>query len=225
MSAPAFGLLIAVICILAGWGMMALTVYAGHTFWLVLGVLGFPLVAPFAAIGTYEVSRRLSTGQQVKVGDIAKVLWLERGRQMPLLSASMVVVLLFWFFLGHMIFALFLGLKPMTNIMTSADVFLSGDGLIMLGMGTVVGACFALLLYSVCVVGLPMLLDREVDYVTALINSIGLVVKFPVLMIGWAAFIAIVLFVAMVPMFLGLIIVLPWLGSASWHVYDGLKED
>ena len=151
-------------------------------------------------------------------------LWREKGGQLPFLSALMMVALLFWFFLGHMIFALFLGLKPMTNIMSSADVFLSVDGLMMLGLGSAVGAVFALLLYAICVLGLPLLLDREVDYVTAMLRSIGVVASNPVVMIGWAAFIAVVLFVAMLPAFLGLLVVLPWLGHASWHVYAGLRD-
>lgn len=222
-AAPAFGLIVAVLCLVAGWGLVGLTAWAGHTFWFVLGVFGFPLAAPFAALGTYEVSRLRGLGQHPSVGRVLQVLWTERGRQLPLLCALMMVMLLFWFFLGHMIFALFLGLKPMTNIMSSASVFLSMDGLMMLGLGTVVGAGFALLLYAICVIGLPLLLDREVDYVTAMITSFGVVAANPVVMLAWAAFIAVVLILAMIPAFLGLIIVLPWLGHASWHVYAALK--
>lgn len=224
-AAPAFGLIVAALSLLAGWGMAALTVWAGHTFWLVLGVFGFPLVAPFAALGTYEVSRLRGLGETPSVGRVAAVLWAERGRQLPLLCALMMVMLLFWFFLGHMIFALFLGLKPMTNIMSSASVFLSMDGLVMLALGSAVGAAFGLLLFAICVMGLPMLLDREVDYVTAMIGSFKVVSAHPLVMIGWAAFIAVMLVLAMVPAFLGLLVVLPWLGHASWHVYAALRLD
>ena len=222
-AAPAYGLLVAGLCLLAGWSMAGITVWSGHTFWLVLGVFGFPLFAPFAALGTYEVSRLRALGQRPTVGQVLRVLRLELGRQLPLLSALMMTVLLFWFFLGHMIFALFLGLKPMTNIMSSAAVFLSADGLMMLAMGTAIGGAFATLLYAICVLSLPMLLDREVDYVTAMIGSIGMVVAHPVAMLAWAALIAGLLFVAMLPVFLGLLVVLPWLGHASWHVYAALK--
>ena len=225
LAAPAFGLLVAFLCLLTGWGMIALTVWAGHTFWLVLGVFGFPLAAPFAALGTYEVSRLRGLGERPTVGRVVRVLWAELGGQLPFLSALMMVALLFWFFLGHMIFALFLGLKPMTNIMSSADVFLSIDGVMMLGLGSAVGAVFGLLLYAMCVIGLPLLLDREVDYVTAMLRSISIVIANPVVMIGWAAFIAVLLLIAMVPAFLGLLIVLPWLGHTSWHVYAGMRDN
>jgi uncharacterized membrane protein len=214
--------MVGAICVLAGWVLIGLTMWSGHTFWLVLAVFGFPMVAPFAAIGTYEVSRRRAQGAAGDLRTIARVLWQERARQLPWLSALMMFVLLFWFFLGHMIFALFLGLKPMTNIMSSVEVFLSANGLLMLLMGGVVGGGFALLIYAVCVVGVPMLLDREVDYVTALLRSIGLVAAHPGVMLGWAVVIAALLFLAMVPGFLGLLVVLPWLGHASWHLYDGL---
>ena len=78
-------------------------------------------------------------GERPTVGAVLARLWREKGGQLPFLSALMMVELLFWFFLGHMIFALFLGLKPMTNIMSSGDVFLSANGLMMLGLGSAVG--------------------------------------------------------------------------------------
>ena len=223
-EAPAFGLFTAIMSLAAGWAVTVLTVSAGHTFWLVLGVFGFPLAAPFAALGTYEVSRLRGLGETPTFAGVMRVLWAERRRQLPPLCALMMFLLLFWFFLGHMIFALFLGLKPMTNIMSSADVFLSLDGLMMLGLGSAVGGAFALLLYAICVIGLPMLLDREVDYVTALLTSIGLVVANPLVMLGWAAFITMLLLLAMMPAFLGVLVVLPWLGHASWHVYAELRQ-
>lgn len=223
MAAPVFGIAVGVLCVLTGWALAGLTIWAGHTFWFVLGVFGFPLAAPFAALGTYEVSRLRGRGETPTVGRVLRVLWAELGRQVPPLGALIMSALLFWFFLGHMIFALFLGLKPMTNIMSSADVFLSADGLMMLALGSFVGGIFAVLLYAICVIGLPLLLDREIDYVTALLRSIALVRAYPVVMLGWAAVIAALLFVALLPAFLGLLVVLPWLGHASWHVYALLK--
>lgn len=223
LAAPAFGLVAAAVCVLAGWMMVAITVASGNTFWFVLAVFAFPMAAPFAAFGTYEVSRRRARGASTGVVDILKVLWGERSGQLPWLNGLMVVVLLFWFFLGHMIFALFLGLKPMTNIMSSGEVFLSPNGLAMLAMGSFIGGCFALLFYGVCVIGLPMLLDRDVDYVTAMIKSMGIVINNPVPMLAWAALVAVALFIGMLPGFLGLLLVLPWLGHASWHLYAGLK--
>jgi uncharacterized membrane protein len=119
-----------------------------------------------------------------------------------------------------MIFALFLGKATMTNVTSSLAVFLTPEGMMMLVFGTAVGAIFATLLYALTVVSLPMLLDdREVDFVTAMLTSVALVRENPVVMLGWGAFIAVLLFVGMVPGFLGLFVVLPLLGHASWHLY------
>jgi uncharacterized membrane protein len=136
------------------------------------------------------------------------------------MAAVIVVFFLFWNFLSHMIFALFLGKATMTNVTSSLAVFLTPEGMMMLVFGTAVGAIFATLLYALTVVSLPMLLDdREVDFVTAMLTSVALVRENPVVMLGWGAFIAVLLFVGMVPGFLGLFVVLPLLGHASWHLY------
>ena len=134
------------------------------------------------------------------------------------------MVFLFWFFIGHMIFALFLGLSTMTNISSSYEVFLTANGLIMLAVGTGVGALFALLLYMITVIALPLLLDREVDFVTAMITSFQFVLARPVPMLAWAAIIAATTFAALLPWFLGLFVALPVLGHASWHVYRLASE-
>ncbi|MBY5932857.1 DUF2189 domain-containing protein [Tateyamaria omphalii] len=218
-AAPGFGILTGLSAVIAGWALLGLTIWAGHTFWLILAVFGFPLVAPLCALGTYEVSRRIGRGESAGVGDVLARLRRERGRQLPWLSMLMVVALLFWFFLGHMIFALFLGLKPMVNVTSSFEVFLTPDGLMMMALGTVVGGIFAFIFFAMCVLGLPLLLAREVDYMTAILASWGHVQAHMLPMLTWAALIVVLMFLAMLPGLIGLIIVLPWLGHASWHIY------
>ena len=135
------------------------------------------------------------------------------------MAAMIVVYFLFWNFLSHMIFALFLGNAVMTNVSSSLAVFLSPQGLAMLTFGTIVGAVFATLLFCLTVVSLPMLMEREVDFVTAMLTSFALVRENPAVMLGWGALIAICLFLGMLPGFLGLFLVLPLFGHASWHLY------
>jgi uncharacterized membrane protein len=107
----------------------------------------------------------------------------------------------------------------MTNVSSSLQVFLTPNGMMMLAAGSVVGALFALLLYMITVISLPLLLDREVDFVTAMIASFSYVQANFVLMMLWAAGIAVLTFAALLPGFTGLFLVLPLLGHATWHIY------
>ena len=81
------------------------------------------------------------------------------------------------------------------------------------------GAALSLILFSLTVVSFPLLLDREVDCVTAMVTSVRAVVTSPVPMIGWAAIIVVLLIVSSIPYFLGLLVTLPVLGHATWHLY------
>ena len=216
-TAPLFGLFFSAVYVLGGFAMIGLG--AGHVTWVIATSLGFPLIAPFAAAGLYEVSRRIERGQPLDWGAVLGVVWAERGRQLPWLGAIITFYFLFWTFLAHMLFALTMGLGGMEVVAEDWRVLLSPDGLTLIGVQAAVGGVLAFLLFSLMAVSLPLVLDREVDFVTAMLTSLAVVRRNPVVMIGWAATIAVLSLMALAPWFLGLMVVLPVLGHATWHIY------
>ena len=217
--APVLGLAFSAVYVLGGWLIAFAMTAKGQVWWTLPASAGFPILGPFIACGFYEISRRLESAEPLVASEIFGVIFRQKDRQIPAIAAVIVVYFLFWNFLSHMIFALFLGNAVMTNVSSSLAVFLSPQGLAMLAFGTAVGAGFATLLFCLTVVSLPMLLDREVDFVTAMLTSFALVRENPVVILGWGALIAVSLFLAMLPGFLGLFVVLPLFGHASWHLY------
>lgn len=218
-GAPLLGLVFSAVYVLGGWLITWAMTARGQVWWTLPASAGFPILGPFIACGYYEISRRLEAGEPLAAGAIFGVIFRQKDRQIPAMAAVIVVYFLFWNFLSHMIFALFLGNAVMTNVSSSLAVFLTPQGLTMLAFGTAVGAAFATLLFCLTVVSLPMLLDREVDFVTAMLTSFALVRENPRVMLGWGALIAVSLFLGMLPAFLGLFVVLPLFGHASWHLY------
>lgn len=223
--APAFGLLFSAFYVAGGLVLTAVALASGQEWWLMPFIVGFPLIAPFAATGLYDVSRRIEAGQPLSWPHVIRVVFAQKDRQLPSMAMVILLLFMFWVFVAHTVFALFMGVSSLTNITSSAEMLLQGRGLLMLAVGCVIGAGFAGFLFAATVVGLPLLMDREVDFITAIITSFQAVAANPVVMLVWAAMIAGVLFAAILPAFLGLFVALPVLGHASWHIYRQLLPD
>lgn len=217
MACPQFGLAIAAVYVIAGIGITYALYAYGEAIWLVPAIACFPLIAPFTAVGIYEVSRKREAGLPISWRAVLGAL---RGRgddQIMGLGVIIFVIMSFWVILAHGIFYIFLADAGMTQ--ENLAFLTTTSGLLMLLVGSAVGGGIALFTFCLTVMSLPMLLDRDVDLITAMIASWKTVSRNRPVMLLWAALIAVMLFAASVPGFLGLLLVLPLLGHASWHLY------
>ncbi|MEZ5693244.1 MAG: DUF2189 domain-containing protein [Altererythrobacter sp.] len=217
LAHPLYGLFFASFYVGAGLFLYVALVEWGQRAWLIPITAGFPLIAPFTAVGLYEVSRRRELGEPLGWGPVLGAL---RGRgddQIFMMGGIVFVAFSFWMIVAHGVFAIFLAESGIGS--ESLEIFTTTAGMMMLVVGSIIGGLMALAFYAVTVMSLPMLVDREVDFLTAIIVSLGTFRSNRFIMLVWAAVIALLLFVAMVPAFLGLLVVLPVLGHATWHLY------
>lgn len=214
---PAYGLFFAAFYALAGMFLYYALFSLGEVAWLVPAAAGFPLLSPFAAVGLYEVSRRREVGLPMSWRAVLGALGGRGDQQILMVGVILFVAFAFWIMLAHGIYAIFMAKSGVGA--ETLDALLTPAGIAMLAVGGLVGALMALAFYAMTVVSLPLLVDREIDFITAIIVSLATVRSNTGVLLAWALFIAAALFAAMVPLFLGLFIVLPVLGHATWHLY------
>lgn len=223
-AAPGYGLFFGGVYVVGGLLLWALSRLVGNAGVLVPLAFAFPLLGPFLAIGLYEVSRRREAGEPLDRSAILGAVFRQRDGQMPFMGVVILFLALSWLVLARVTFALILSGDAMTNIFTTREAIFTLEGIVMLAIVTVLGAAFALLVFAITVVSMPLLLDREIDIVTATITSVQAVIENVRPMMMWAAIVVAMLVVAMLPAFLGLLIALPVLGHGTWHLYRAVVE-
>lgn len=129
-----------------------------------------------------------------------------------------------WMYQVRLLLALFLGNAGSFASLNEffQIVFSTTEGVLFLVVGNVIGVALSLILFSITVVSFPLVLDRDVDFVTAMITSVRAVAMNPVPMLGWAAIVVALLVISTLPLFLGLVVSVPILGHATWHLYRKL---
>ncbi len=217
--APKYGLFFGLVFSVVGIAITMALFRGDVSYWIFPFAAGFPVIGPFAAVGLYEVSRRLEAGEEVSWGPVLSAGFRHGNSQLPMYAVFAIMAFLAWLVLARVIFAVSFGTASMTNVMTSLDIFFTGPGLAMLFIGTIVGAALAVLMFSVSVIAVPLLLDQDIDVVTAMITSLKTIVENREAMVFWGVIVAAAIIVAMLPLFLGMILVFPVLGHGSWHIY------
>ena len=212
--APAIGLFYGLCFILMSW---ALTVVFERAPPYVLGLSGaFLLIGPFMCLGLYRVSQQLEAGGRPDFAD-SVFAWQTRTAQLGIFGFVLLVLEMLWARATLVVFAV--TFDGMPDFKGSLLALLDPENLSFIVAWSMLGAVFAALIFSVSVVSIPMILHRPTDAVSAGLTSMRLVLGQPVVMLCWGLMIAVLVTAATLPWFVGLLIVGPVIGHASWHAY------
>ncbi len=207
----------------AGFALSACFVYAliatGHDYILFPALAGFMIVAPLLAIGLYEKSRAIEEGRPVSLRAMVFVR-PRAGAQVFFLGFLLCMLMLLWMRAAVLLYALFFGVTAFPGLDHIVPMlFGTPYGWLMLAVGSAVGGLFAAFAFAVSMFSVPMLLDRPVDALTAMASSMRLVWNNLAPLLAWGFIVCLFFAVCVATGLIGLILLFPWLGHATWHAY------
>ena len=206
----------------AAMGWMLLAMFQHAPAWVLALSAGFLLVGPFMCLGLYDASRRLERGERPDLG-ASLTAWDTRTGTMAIFGGVLLILEMLWGRASLIVFAV--SFDGMPDFKGSLLALLNPDNLQFIVAYLLVGGLFAGLIYAVSVVSIPMILDRQTDAISAGLTSLRLVLNQPAVMLFWGALITVIVVLAMLPWFAGLLVAGPVLGHASWHAYRAAVGD
>jgi uncharacterized membrane protein len=220
MRVPTASLLHGVLVTAGGWIILGITL---HYWYLLPGACsGFLLIGPIVATGLYELSRQLEAGCRPGISDVFAA-WKRGTRPLMWLGLLLVLAGTAWVLVSAVLFALFVS-APITGLESVVRYIVLSQGSALFPVWITLGGLGAALVFAGTVVSAPLLLDRDVDMVSALLTSVRTVGENPIAMALWATLIMLATGLAMLTLMLGFVLVIPWIGHATWHAYRDLVD-
>ena len=218
-AAPWCGLIVGAFYMVSGWILVLLLLQFHLPFLVYPLVAGFALIAPFTAASFYAASSMIERKEPLSPARVIGAVRHAAKRDLGWMALVTVFALFIWMDIAALLFFGFLGLNPGSVQDILREIFTTPAGLLFLLIGNGAGAFLALFVFSISVTSFPMLFDRDVDFVTAMVTSVQVVTKNPRAMIAWCVTIACLVGISLLSGLVALPVILPVLGHASWHLY------
>ena len=204
------------------WGMALIvrSVFLNNPGFTLSAISGCLLVGPFLAMGLYDASKRMERGLMPSVEE-SMTCWRPHIRSLGMLVMLIIVMELLWGRASLVVFAVSFdtGLPSNTGVL---EVIFNPENIGFVFVYLIVGGFFAGLIYASTVVAIPLILDHDLDAITACLRSFHVFLHETPVMVAWGACIVALVLLALWPYCMGLLVIGPWLGYASWHAYRGM---
>ncbi len=218
-AAPLYGLFFGGFYALGGWFLLFLLNYLDIHFYIYPLATGFAMIAPFVAAGCYEVSRRRETGVALSWAGVLGSLRRAGGKDLVYMVIVTTFSYIIWLNIAAVLYVIFFGLRPLGFLELVNAILTTPGGFMFFAIGNLIGLLLGMVVFSVTVVSFPLLFDRHVDFVTAMITSVNVVRANPRTMLVWCLMILGAMAISILSLFVALLVLLPVFGHASWHLY------